>query len=264
MYAIFLIICISNYADHQISYIFSHGLIDSHKQAFPYLESSQPDKPYILKYPLITFDYPDVSSGILKINRLQSSLAQDNEIERLEQVYSYLKGKAILVGVSRGASTIINFIAQYNPDNALALILESPFDCVDNIVKSLIHRCKIHWIPGLSKKSGNIMSFLFCKYNPKGIRPIESIEKIPIDMPILLVCSAKDALVPVWSSLNLYQALYYRGNKNTYLLVLPDGKHAHLITDPINGVIYQQVTHAFYQKFGLPHDPAIAQKENHS
>src|SRR5262245_41916536 len=97
-YAIFWIVCTSNYAisqinyaDSQISYLFSHGLVDSNKQAFNYLKSSQLDKPYILEYPLITFDYPDVSTGIFKINRLQTSLAQDNEIERLAQVYSCLK-----------------------------------------------------------------------------------------------------------------------------------------------------------------------------
>lgn len=263
MYALLLVICVSNYADYPVSYLFSHGLRDRYPQAFLYSEEpDKPHKPYIMKYPLVAFDYPDASTGVLKINRLETSLAQDNEIKRLEQVYSsYLKDKpSILVGVSRGASTIINFIGRYNPGNVLALVLESPFDCVENIVQSLIHRYKMQWIPGLNKKCGNLMGFLFCKYNPKGIRPIESVEKIPLDLPILLVCSVKDALVPVWSSLNLYKALYNRGHKNTYILVLSDGKHAKLITDPIYGAIYQQVAHAFYQKFGLPHDPIIAQK----
>lgn len=228
-YALFSLICLSNYADYQlpnsedqISYVFSHGLIDNHGQAFPYL-FSQPEKPYILNYPLITFDYPHASTGVLKINRLQSSLAQDNEIERLAQVSSsYLKDKKnVLVGVSCGASTIINFVGRYNPSNVLALVLESPFDCVENIAKSLIHRCKMHWIPGLSTKSSGITAFLFCKYNPKGIRPIESIEKIEGDKPILIVCCVPDMVVPVWSSINLYISRYNQGNKNTYLLVFP-------------------------------------------
>ena len=59
-----------------ICYLFSHGIVDSHKQAFRYVESDDSQKPYIIKHPLITFDYPDVSDSFLKINRTQTSLGR--------------------------------------------------------------------------------------------------------------------------------------------------------------------------------------------
>ena len=74
---------------------------------------------------------------------LQSSLAQENEIERLAQTFDQVivkkEKKSVLIGVSRGASTIINFMGLYNPEHVQAIILESPFDCVDSIARSICH-----------------------------------------------------------------------------------------------------------------------------
>ena len=124
-----------------IHYLFSHGLADSHKQAFRYAESPQNQKPYIIKHPIVTFDYPDVSTSIFRINRFKTSLAQNNEIACL--AYHYFNqishAQSILVGVSRGASALVNFMGLYNPDTVCALILESPFDAVESIVNRLAH-----------------------------------------------------------------------------------------------------------------------------
>ena len=51
----------NNKAD--IVYLFSHGLADSHKQAFRY-------KDLTAAHHIETFDYPDVHHGILRVNRL--------------------------------------------------------------------------------------------------------------------------------------------------------------------------------------------------
>jgi hypothetical protein len=153
---------------------------------------------------------------------------------------------------------LINFMALYNPENVGALILESPFDCVDNIVWQFAHQSKFSWIPGIKKSGTKLASFIFCKYKPDGLRPIDLVGQIRKDLPILIVCSAQDNLVPVWSSINLYCTLRATDHDNVYLLVLPDGSHAKLITNKMYGPLYHQVTHAFYQKFNLPHDPAAA------
>lgn len=245
-----------------ICYLFSHGIADSHKQAFKYAESEDSQKPYIIKHPLITFDYPDVSSSIFRINRTQTSLGQENEVNRLAHAYfSTLAAtpQSVLVGVSRGASTLVNFMGIHKPANVAALILESPFDCVESILDSLIHETKLSWIPGIKKNGNAVMSFVFCKYKANGIRPIDHASFIKSDLPILIVCSAQDKLVPVWSSINLYKILRDSGHMNTYLLVLPAGQHAKLINNQIYGPLYQQVTHAFYKKFNLPHDSHYAQ-----
>ncbi len=245
----------------QVNYLFSHGIADSRKQALWYLESVDSRKPYIVKHPLISFNYPDAYDGLFKINRLQSSLAQDNEVSKLAQIFfasiNELE-KAVLVGVSRGASALVNFEALYGPENVAALVLESPFDCVDSILTELINTAKLSWIPGIKKNGLGIMSFIFCKYKPNGMRPIDLCERIKKDLPILIICSTQDALVPVWSSINLYLALRESGHSHAYILVLPRGNHAKLINDRLHGPLYQQVTHAFYQKFDLPHDPHLA------
>lgn len=244
----------------KIHYLFSHGLADSHKQAFLYAESANTQKPYIIKQPLITFDYPDVSSSIFRLNRFKTSLAQDNEIVCLAHNYfAHIRHEpSILVGVSRGASALINFMGLYNPDNVCALILESPFDTVDSIVAKLAHETKLGCLPGAKKHGLSLMSFVFCQFKPNGIRPIDQTAAIRKDLPILIVCSVQDTLVPVWSSINLYTALRESGHDNTYLLILPEGHHAKLINHQRFGFMYQQITHAFYCRHGLPHDPQLA------
>ena len=167
--------------------------------------------------------------------------------------------QTVLVGVSRGASALINFMGIHNPANVVALILESPFDCVENILNSLIHETKLSWITGIKKNGPAMISFVFCKYKANGMRPMDHASLIKTDLPILIVCSAQDKLVPAWSSINLYKILRDSGHNNTYLLVLPEGRHAKLITNQIYGPLYQQVAHAFYQKFNLPHDAHYAQ-----
>lgn len=247
-----------------IRYLFSHGIADSHKQAFKYVESGNSQKPYILKHPLITFDYPDVSNSIFKMNRTQTSLGQENEVNCLARTFfsatpEIAQSQSILAGVSRGASTLVTFMGIHNPTNVAALILESPFDCIESIINCLIHEAKLSWIPGIKKSGLSVMSFVFCKYKANGMRPIDYASSIKADLPILIICSAQDKLVPVWSSINLYKILRESGHTNTYLLVLPAGQHAKLIDNHAYGPLYQQVTHAFYKKFDLPHDAHYAQ-----
>ena len=103
------------------------------------------------------------------------------------------------------------------------------------------------------------MSSIFCKYKPNGIRPIDMAPKVRKNLPILIIISAKDGLVPVWSSINLYNELRATGHDHVYLMVFEDGKHAKLINHNAKGSAYRHVAHAFYQKFALPHDPEWAQ-----
>jgi prolyl oligopeptidase family protein len=256
----FIVFIAMNCDAHDVYYLFSHGLADSHKQAYKYAESTG-KQPYIIKTPFITFDYPDVSSSIFRINRFKTSLAQDNEISCLAHHYfnETSQKQSVLVGVSRGASTIINFMGLYNPENVYALILESPFDAVESIVTRLAYETKFGCIPGAKKYGSNLLSFIFCQYKPEGIKPIDQVQKIKKDLPILIICSFEDKLVPVWSSINLYIALRESGHQNAYLLILPEGKHAKLITHTRFGYLYQHIVHAFYCKYDLPHDPYLAQ-----
>lgn len=253
-------------AQSEVTYLFSHGLSDSHKQVNNYTQTVNQKKPYIIQNPYISFDYPDVGKGLFKLNRLQTSLAQDNEIQRLAQIFfssCNKESRVVLVGVSRGASTIINFMGLCNAQNVCALVLESPFDCIESIMQRMINETSWGCIPGIRKNYGSFMSFVFCKYNPYGIRPIDMVAKIRKDLPILIICSLSDKLVPVWASINLYQALRESGHEHTHLLVLPEGIHGKLIKHEHYSAWYQNVTHAFYKKYQLPHNSQYAERGAH-
>jgi pimeloyl-ACP methyl ester carboxylesterase len=248
---------------NDICYFFSHGLADTHKQAFNYVKAPEnAQKPYIIDGPLITFDYPDATTSFMRVNRTKTSLAQENEIKCLTNVFDQQvnAANAILIGVSRGASALVTFMALNNPDCVKAIILESPFDCVENVVAGLLHQKGLSWIPGSKVAGMALIKVIFAKYKESGIRPIDQIAKIKKDIPILIICSAKDNLVPTWSSINVYLALKEAGNANVHLLILPQGNHAKLITHDQYGTRYQNVTHAFYQKYNLPHSTEYAQQ----
>ena len=252
--------CTTLLANAEVTYLFSHGLGDSHKQAYAYTQSSIHKKPYIIQDNCVTFDYLDVGKGLFRLNRLQTSMAQDNEIKRLAEVFysSCNTGQVILVGVSRGASAIINFMGFCDPHNVSALVLESPFDCIDSIAQKMIHETRWGCVPGIRSIFHNLFSFVFCKYNPHGVRPIDTATHIRKDLPILIICCTNDKLVPVWSSINLYIQLRESGHEHAYLLIMPEGVHGRLIRDPDYQYWYQNVTHAFYKKYGLPHNPEFA------
>lgn len=264
--AIIFIVLDYSYAgqEYTIYYVFSHGIADSHKQIDRYLHNANDQKkPYLITSPFMAFDYPDASTEKERIKRKESSLAQDNEVLHFATNY-FARVKptdaTVLVGLSRGASVLVNFMGIYNPSNVQAVILESPFDSIQSLVHDTLHRKKCAWVPGSKKMLLKLVGYTFKKYDVNGIKPIDTINGLRTDLPILFVCSLTDSLVPAWSTIALYEKLRSKGHKHVYLLILPHGVHSRLITDPMHGRLYQTVAHAFYRRYGLPHDPYIAQQ----
>lgn len=244
-----------------VVYFFSHGLADNHNQALRYLPSVSSKFDSVINYPCTTFDYPDVSYSFLRINRKETSLAQNNEIEKLATAFEQTiptHQDVVLMGISRGASTILNFMALNNPANVKALVLESPYDCMESVITDKINRLGIAWLPAIQCMSLALTRFVFSKYTQNGIRPADIVHKIRHNLPILIICSQQDQLVPVSSSMNLYTILKNSGHEHVYVLKLPEGKHAKLFNSLQYGLQYKQVTHAFYKKYGLPHDEKLA------
>ena len=250
--------------EQQTIYLFSHGIADTYRQAFNYLQDkTQPNKPYLIQTNLITFDYPDATTGYLRVNRHETSLAQDHEIIHLaNRFYRNINAndQVVLIGVSRGASSLINFMSWYKPTSVQALILESPFDSADSIIRNIVNLAGLAWIPGSQCAGLALLCSIFKKYNSKGLKPVESVKNIPVQLPILLICSLQDSLVPAWSTIILYSALVATGNKHVYLLILPQGAHGRLISHPLSGQLYQTTAHAFYRRYGLPHNPILAEQ----
>lgn len=268
-----------SYSTNNALFLFSHGIADSHKQAYQYCFcyplddlgtivyvnqqnlSQNQDHAYndrfIITTPFVTFDYPDSTDRFYRINIRRSGLAQTIDINHLtwifNKAYKKYQQNIILMGVSRGASTIITFMGKEKPNHVAALILESPFDAMETVIAHKIKQARLHKIPGLQQLSHAIVSGVFFKYHMNGIRPIDLIAKIDKNIPILLICSREDTLVPSISTIRLYQALRNDNRSNVHLAIIPRGKHARIITGP-DGDIYQNISHAFLKTYYLPHD----------
>jgi len=265
------------------SYLFSHGFADTLNQFCYYIKNynwlgrGYENKNYILYNPVKSFNFPDAMCKHIP-NLYYTSLGQSNEIASLKKAYDQMDtdkdatldkklydNKRILFGISRGASTIINFLAKYKSgktksDKVKAVILESPFDHMESIIMK-------HWfiellakLPFLNKER---IYNIFCKitqYKDNGAHSINLVDKIDKNIPVMFVCSKSDKSVPYLATIKLYKKLIQSGHKKAHLLQLPNGRHARLLQDGKNGEKYQNVIHAFYKKYGLKHDEALAAK----
>ncbi len=255
----------------QVWYLFSHGLAGTYKQAYKYAKTYKIGKKiyhntrYLINRPFVTFNYPDACEGFLHINRKETSFAQDNEIDRLklafEKTVQYAKGKGadkneiVIFGLSRGASAALNLMALHNPPEVKALVLESPFDAVSTIIDNQRKQLHLEW---LSHDTGEyIMESIFRRYDRNGIRPIDMVSSIRKDLPILIICSKEDSFTPWHSSMQLYQKFKESGHSSVHLFVVDHGKHSRILWDQ-DGNTYQKIVHAFYEKYGLPHNSEFA------
>lgn len=262
---IFFALC----AEHEspIKYLFVHGVGGSKKTARKYIKHN-----FLKEGHAESFNFCDILTGTLK--RSECHLAQKKDIETLHNAYDQLcvsknsfvekkteaKGdaqqtvaqqpyKIVFFGLSRGASTIINFMGVYKPKHIAAIILESPFGHIDD---SLGHIYR--FLPMCIKRV--IFNYIYPQFNEHGEHPIDYIHIIDKDVPIAFICTKEDELVPWSSTIRLYQKLVAAGHKKVHLLILDKGKHAEIIE---NGD-YQSFVHAFYQYYALPYDVVLANK----
>lgn len=271
--------------ESKLTYLYSHGIADDQKQAFLYTRVNPSNANPIINnkdHNLVTFNYPDAGQGMIypkiegmgdllnlmahiktisyKVNRSQTSFAQENEIQTLDEAQAEITTPKVLVGASRGASTILTWLAtkpQEHTQSVKAIVLESPFGSMDDIVRNVLGE-SLYQYPQTRSLGHNIVRFIFSQYKKRGISPISVAANIPQNIPILIVCSKEDTRVPAWSSENLAQALKDAGHPMVHCITLERGVHGQLIKGP-DGDKYRNATHAFYKKYGLDHHPEWAQ-----
>ncbi len=255
----------TNIHQQSIAYVFAHGLGANKSQACKLFNPLS--KQSILCGPVGIFDFPDAKPSENVFYKKYVNLGQSRDIERLsyacdrtlEQV-SDCNG-IVLLGISRGSATILN-LAAINKDIPIrAIIAEASFDTLKSVVKHLLKRFHVSWIPFSRKISTKIANNWFQDLNIKGLFPIDIVANIDKNIPILLVHSRKDSVVPIASSYVLYIALLASGHKHVYLLELPSGDHGKLMQS--NNKLYQNAVHAFYKKNNLPYNKACAAKAEH-
>jgi hypothetical protein len=249
-----------------VAYVFAHGIAENHQQASLFLpeNSEAACARWIAHEPLIAFNFPDAKNSSHEYARKEVNLGQENDIAQLHQAYqkaitTFPDHMVVLTGISRGASTIINFIAQHQPTQVKALVLESPFDTLDSVIRHLLSRFHVSWVPFSHQIGYSICKKHFPKINIKGIFPLNCADRLPLSMPILLVHSKKDKVVPIKSSRNLYLKLKQIGHEHVYLAELASGVHGKLIGGA-DSDFYLYIVHAFYKRYNLPHEPDLATK----
>lgn len=183
------------------------------------------------------------------------NLAQEADINALLKTYNdhiqkYPDTYIVAYGVSRGAGTLCTFLAKHQPENIKALILEAPFDTVPHLFKHswpTIHSMIMTALPKVTS------------YDPNGDSPIASIEKISKDLPILMVSSRIDDVIPYPCAKAMMRKFAKNGHNKVHLLVLDKSSHSgYAFDNAADKVKYETVVHAFYKHYGLPFDENLA------
>lgn len=250
---------------YNIGYLFAHGLGATQEQAYLFLEPSQ----WIIKKPTILFDFPDAKNNMMEYHHEYVNLGQTLDIEKLtwalDQAHLAMpENKFVVMGLSRGAVAALNATAMLNnntinqPSFIAALVLESPFDTIKNVIKHLLRRFCVGWIPYSKELAYKIAKKNFPLLNIDGIVPLNIVSKISKEIPIIIIHSQRDKTISIDSSRNLYLAFLNAGHPHVYFLELASGDHGKLLQG-IEGDLYRNVVHAFYKKYNLPCNPLFAQ-----
>lgn len=249
--------------------LFSHGIADTWKQVRQYVKSySKGDsihynERYLINTPYVSFNYPDATDRFYRVNYNEASFGQENEIGRLYNAYQKTNERfencdIILWGLSRGASNLAIFAGCYQLDNVKAIILESPYFTMGEVIASIMKKKNLdQWLP--LSYGETVAEFIFKKYTRYGYSPANCIENISKDIPIFIICSEEDHLVPCSSSINVYKKLVECGHTHVYIFITKQGRHAAILQGP-EGEQYQHVLNAFYKKYNLAYNAADAEK----
>jgi hypothetical protein len=258
------------FCKNKVVTIFSHGIADTWKQVHGYVKAYQKhdtihrNDRYLIHTPFISFNYPDATNKFYRVNYNETSFGQENEIGRLYKAYEtalshYKKHPCdiILWGLSRGASNVLIFAGLYDLPHVKAIVVESPYCTMSEVIESLMSKKNLDWLD--ISYGETIAEYIFKKYSRHGLSPAKCLQTIPKDMPILIICSEEDNLVPASTSMNVYKKLVKTGHEHVYIFVAEHGKHAAILQGP-DGEKYQWVVNAFYKKYNLPHCSASAAK----
>jgi len=258
-----LIGCTAHIQAH--SYLFSHGFGETYRQANRYLRQYynclgmlRTNENYILDTPIKLFNYPDAGRPPFLF---KTSFGQKNEIDALKKAYyEMLDDNIILFGVSRGAAVAVNFAGIYRPARLKALVVEAPFDHIKNVFDTHWFVNTISKVPLISKPFMFKFFLWLTKYQEDGEHPIDNVGNIRHDLPVLFMCSKADGVVPYRSTVDLYKRLVANGHPNVYLVRFETGKHAKLLQSE-HGQVCRDLVHVFYEKYGLPHNPAFVTQQ---
>ena len=276
---IFNLLLLSNLYAHSAQYtVYAHGIIDGPAQISRF-------KDVIATPQVAPITFPDAQitagwdlNGVIgylsslygqkvnsansfygkHINRNAMYMGQEADLEAISTTIAHVPAQEsmILYGCSRGAAALLTYLGKYNPRNIAALVLDACPADLPTTLHIKLASCGIHptW-------ANTVFTTLFPQYDSStAITPFNAIPLIQNkDLPILLIHSKKDHVVPYVHSLQLYQQLLDHGFTNVHLMLLPHGRHSYALQDETVAPLYAQTVHSFYKKYNLSYDATIAQ-----
>lgn len=233
-----------------IEFLFAHGLGENEHQIKDYKEIIP------TCFTGYAFNGPDAYKKSLypKITKAPpTAFGQEKDIEVITKGIKALNKKVVGLGVSKGASTWINAAAvEENIDNIHALVLESPYYNVNKIIHKFWYADYANYLPKGKELVNALVKKILKYYDPYGIQPIYSIKDIKNkDLPIFLIHSQQDQLIPINHSRRLYIEFLRQSFKNVYLIECPTGRHANVLTQD-NTHCFKRALNSFYKKFNIP------------
>lgn len=159
----------------------------------------------------------------------------------------------ILYGHSRGGATILSYLAQNNPTNIQAIVIDAaPADVIDRVdeiqyeVGACIFRTRPHkeWI----------VRQLYPGYPKDSRPPVETIADIKNkELPVFLVHSENDEIVNVRAAWKIYKAFQQAQFSHAYICTLQHGGHSGNAREA-DSHTYKSALHSVYKKHGFKHD----------
>lgn len=182
-----------------------------------------------------------------------SYLGQSADIKKLKEEYDKIVAsghKVRLYGLSRGAATIINFLALYKPKNIVCAVIESPFDDLETIIEHKLNLVGVGHIPFVGPATCACITQLATvlplpkqidlrNHSVFDIYPKDVVHEIPHTIPLLFISSSQDWVIPQSSTQHLVDLLQMHGHKHCYHEQCAVGGHADIVTqnDAIHGKI---------------------------
>lgn len=212
-----------------------------------------------------------------RVDKSKASLGQVTDITAHYERYKALesafqqgefRAKAldvVVYGVSRGATTTFNALSAYPVDykSVKLCVLEGPPATVSSVIKAKVGRRLGKFL------YRHLGAFVFGDEHQvtREHQAIASVGKFPKHVPLVVVSSQKDEVVPHKNSLNLAWGvaahrieLIDKGEDDiapVYIIQLDEALHNDY-TYGSDGARYQNILHAIYRKHGLPHVAAYA------
>lgn len=244
-------------------YVFAHGLGADYLHVEAYKACGVIPK----SCKCLSENGPEVEKG----GPTESSLAQSadmdvviGEIEEARRKYGN-DCKIILVGVSKGAATMINTIgalASAKSDylnNIKAVILDSPFADLNDVACDVVCPKTINCLPVKYCLKPVVKSLIrkcvYKNYDSYGIQPIKAVQNqwnsVNKDMLVVFFHSKNDELINVNHSKLLSSQLKKLGFNNTYFIQTSLDQHANIFWGhwPVFSLSRLWI---IYRKYGLP------------